>query len=52
LRSRAKEVGKAQRRVAGDGSPSVEDFGDAIGRNIQSTRQFSGGHSQLAQLFG
>jgi hypothetical protein len=45
-------MGEPQRRVAGDGLPSIKDFGDAVGRNIQSTRQFSGAHSQLAQLFG
>src|SRR5271165_1864146 len=43
-------MGKAQGRVAGDGSPSIQDFGDAVGRNIQLPRQFGGAHAQLLQL--
>jgi hypothetical protein len=41
FRSRAKEMGQAQGRVAGDGAPPIQDFGNAIGRNIQLPRQFA-----------
>ena len=51
FRSRAKEMGQAQGRIAGDGAPSIQDFGDAVGRNIQLPRQFCGAHAQLFQLF-
>jgi hypothetical protein len=51
FRGRAEEMGQAQGRVAGDGAPSIQDFGDAIGGNIQLPRQFRGAHAQLFQLF-
>jgi len=51
FRGRAKEMGKPQGRVAGDGAPSIQDFGNAIGGNIQLPRQFGGAHAQLLQLF-
>ena len=51
FRRRAKEMGQTQGRVAGDGAPPIQDFGDAIGGNIQLPRQFGGAHAQLFQLF-
>src|ERR1017187_6619474 len=40
FRSRAKKMGQAQGRVAGDGAPPIQDFSDEISRNIQLPRQF------------
>src|SRR5271166_1276741 len=51
FRRRAKEMGEAQGRVAGDGAPSIQALGDAVGGNIQLPRQFGGAHAQLFQLF-
>ena len=51
FRSSAKEMGQAQGRVAGDGAPSIQDFSDAVSRNLQLPRQFGGAHAQLLQLF-
>jgi len=48
---RAEEMGETQGRVASDGAPSVEDFGDAVGGNIQLPRQLRSAHAQLFQLF-
>src|ERR1039458_1908244 len=51
FRCGAKEMGQTQGRVAGDGAAPIQDFGDAIGGNIQLPRQLGGAHAQLFQLF-
>lgn len=51
LRHRAEEMDEGQGRVFGDGAPSVHDFGDAVGRNVQLPRQSGGAHAQLFKLF-
>ena len=45
-------MSQAQRGVGGDGAASVEDFGDAVGRDFESARRFSRAHVQLAQFLG
>jgi hypothetical protein len=32
------EIGQAERRVAGDSAASIQDFSDAIGRNLELPR--------------
>src|SRR5271157_6465026 len=46
------EMCQAQGGVAGDGAVSVEDFGNAVGRNVEPARQLGGAHLQLAQFLG
>jgi hypothetical protein len=36
FRRRAEEIFQAQRRIASDGAPSIENFGDAVCGNAQS----------------
>ena len=39
FRTRAEEVAQSQRRIAGDGAPSIQDFSDATGWNMEPPRQ-------------
>jgi len=52
LRRGPKEMCQAQGGVAGDRAASMEDFGNAVGRNVEPARQLSRAHVQLAQFFG
>jgi hypothetical protein len=52
FRTGAKEMSQTQRRVASDGPPPIQDFGDAIGWNPQLPRQLRSAHSQRAELLG
>ena len=52
FRTGAKEMSQTQCRVASDGPPPIQDFGDAIGWNPQLPRQFRRADSQRAEFFG
>jgi hypothetical protein len=45
-------VGEAQGGVSSDGAPSIQDLGNAVGRNIELPRQLRGAHAQFLQFFG
>jgi hypothetical protein len=45
------EMGEAQGCVAGDGAPSIQDLGHAVGRNIEPPRKRRGAHAQFPQFF-
>jgi hypothetical protein len=52
FRSRAKKMGKTQRRVPGDCAFPVQNFGDAIAGNVQLAREFRSADFQLLPLYG
>jgi hypothetical protein len=51
FRGGAEEMGKAQGCIAGDGPPSIQDFGDSVGRDIQLPRKFGGAHAERFEFF-
>jgi hypothetical protein len=52
LRRGAEEMSQPQGGVAGNGAASVEDLGNAVGRNVEPARQLGGAQIQLEQFFG
>ena len=49
--SGTKEMSETQSRVPGDGAPSVQDLGDAVGRDLELPRQLRRTHFKFAELF-
>jgi len=52
FRAGAKEMGEAQRCIAGNGTFTVENLGDSVGGHIDLTRQFRRAHAERFEFFG
>jgi hypothetical protein len=51
LRARAKKVSEAQRSIAGNGAPAVQDLCDSVGRHAKTARQGGRAGAKSFKLF-
>jgi hypothetical protein len=51
LRAGAEEMSEAQGGIAGDGTSSIQDLGDAVGWHVNLSRKFRCAHIECLQFF-